>query len=76
LSLQQPSPENLSRLIELIKEQLNMVNAAVIRSEDYSLSDYDDIYSLYEFVANKQGNLTMFEIEGVLDELRSLKASK
>lgn len=76
MTLQQPTPENLSRLIETIKEQLNMVNAAVIRSEDYSLSDYDDIYSLYEFVANKQGNLTMLEIEGVLDELRSLKSSK
>lgn len=76
MSLQQPSPENLSRLIEMIKNELNMVNAAVIRPEDYSLSDYNAIYSLYEFVANKQGNLTMLEIEGVLDELRSLKATK
>lgn len=76
MSLQQPSLENLTRLIETIKEQLNMVNAAVIRPEDYSLSNYEDIYSLYEFVANKQGNLTMLEIEGVLDELRSLKSKE
>lgn len=73
MSLQQPSSENLTQLIESIKAQLNMVNTAVIQPADYSVDDYDEIYSLYQFVMKKKGNLTMMEIEGILEELRSLK---
>ncbi|MCH5583406.1 DUF1128 domain-containing protein [Shimazuella sp. AN120528] len=68
--------KNLETLILEIKSHLNIVNAALIQPEDYSEADYDDIVELYEYVNKKQGKLTLMEIEGVLEELRSLRQSK
>jgi uncharacterized protein YfkK (UPF0435 family) len=63
-------------MIVEIKNQLNVVNAALIQPEDYTSANYEDIVELYDYVKKKQGKLTLMEIEGVLDELRSLRQSK
>jgi uncharacterized protein YfkK (UPF0435 family) len=65
--------ENLTTLIEEIKSYLNVVNAAVIQAEDYSLDHIDELSELNDYVKKKQGKLTLMEIEGVLDELRNLR---
>jgi uncharacterized protein YfkK (UPF0435 family) len=67
---------DLVTLVNEIKSHLNVVNAALIQPEDFSTADYDDIAELYYYVKKKQGKLTLMEIEGVLDELRSLRQSK
>jgi uncharacterized protein YfkK (UPF0435 family) len=67
---------DLETLVLEIKSHLNVVNAALIQPEDYTSASYEDILELYEYVKKKQGNLTLMEIEGVLDELRSLRQSK
>lgn len=67
---------DLETLVLEIKNHLNVVNAALIQPEDFSAASYDDIVELYDYVKKKQGKLTLMEIEGVLDELRSLRQSK
>lgn len=67
---------NVETLILEIKSHLNVVNAALIQPEDYSEADYEDIVELHEYVNKKQGKLTLMEIEGVLEELRSLRQTK
>jgi uncharacterized protein YfkK (UPF0435 family) len=68
--------KNLETLIMEIKSHLNVVNAALIQPEDFSEASYDDIVELYEYISKKQGKLTLMEIEGVLEELRSLRQAK
>jgi uncharacterized protein YfkK (UPF0435 family) len=68
--------KNLETLITEIKSHLNVVNAALIQPEDFSEASYDDIVELYEYISKKQGKLTLMEIEGVLEELRSLRQAK
>jgi uncharacterized protein YfkK (UPF0435 family) len=68
--------KNLETLILELKNHLNVVNAALIQPEDYSEDSYDDIVELHEYVNKKQGKLTLMEIEGVLEELRSLRQTK
>lgn len=67
------TPENLNWILDEMKKQLKLVNATLIRTEDYDLDRYDELYDLYELIEKKQGNLTMMEIEGILEELRELK---
>jgi uncharacterized protein YfkK (UPF0435 family) len=67
---------DLITLVNEIKSHLNVVNASLIQPEDFSTDNYDDIAELYYYVKKKQGKLTLMEIEGVLDELRSLRQSK
>lgn len=68
--------KNLETLILELKNHLNVVNAALIQPEDFSEASYDDIVELHEYVNKKQGKLTLMEIEGVLEELRSLRQTK
>jgi uncharacterized protein YfkK (UPF0435 family) len=60
-------------LVTDIKYYLNVVNAALIQPEDFSLDNYEELTELYDYVKKKDGKLTLMEIEGVLDELRGLR---
>lgn len=73
MNLEEATRENLNRMIEAIKTHLNLVNASVIRPEDYRLDDYDDIRDLYEMTEKKKGKFTMMELEGILEELGDLR---
>ncbi len=68
--------QDIATLVTNIKSYLNVVNAALIQPEDYSLDNYEELTELYDYVKKKEGKLTLMEIEGVLDELRSLRQSK
>jgi uncharacterized protein YfkK (UPF0435 family) len=70
------SEKDIVTLVSEIKDQLNVVNAALIQPDDYKHASYEDIVELYEYVQKKQGKLTLMEIEGVLEELRSLRQAK
>ncbi|MDA8353078.1 MAG: DUF1128 domain-containing protein [Firmicutes bacterium] len=73
MNLDQPSRENLTFMIKEIKDRLNLVNAAIIRPEDYPMDVYEDVQEIYEMVEKKQGSLTMMELEGILQELGDLR---
>lgn len=69
---QTPSEKNLHSLVEKIKQKLKLVNDSLIKPEDFTLQAYDDLLELHNMINSKQ-QLTMMEIEGVLDELKRLK---
>ncbi|MBA4548450.1 DUF1128 family protein [Thermoactinomyces intermedius] len=70
-----PSKENLEQLVEEIKSNLRLVNASIIRPEDFDLDQYEDLLEIHRLIQKKEGRLTMMEIEGILEELRELRAN-
>lgn len=67
------SPENLIWVVDEIKSSLKLVNAALISPDDFHLSHFQDLLEIYQLIQKKQGQLTMMEIEGILEELRDMK---
>lgn len=72
MSYQNATKENLVRLIENIKQRLRLVNSSLIRPENFTLEHYAEIKEIYEMMEKKQ-RLTPMEIEGILEELKSLR---
>jgi uncharacterized protein YfkK (UPF0435 family) len=75
MDLQKATPENLAYVVNEIKSQLKLVNQGLILVEDFQLEDYDLLLEIYEMIRKKKGQLTMMEIEGILEELREIRAS-
>jgi uncharacterized protein YfkK (UPF0435 family) len=73
MSLEKASAANLAQIVNEIKASLKVVNAAIIAPEDFRLSDYEDLYEIYQMIQKKAGRLTMMEVEGVLDELGAMR---
>lgn len=65
--------ENISFLLGEIVTKLQLVNKAVIQPEDFSIDQYDELYDLYKLVSKKE-QLTVSEIEAIMDELRSIRS--
>jgi uncharacterized protein YfkK (UPF0435 family) len=74
LNLNSPTQENLSWIVNQIKNHLKVVNAALITPEDFTLDQYPDLLEIYQLIEKKQGRLSMMEIEGILEELRQLRS--
>lgn len=70
--LQNPSQENLAKLIEGIKSKLNMANTAVMRPEDFDLSSYEDLLYLHDMVQRKT-NLSISEMTALVEELGAMR---
>ncbi|MDV6379305.1 DUF1128 domain-containing protein [Sporosarcina sp. GW1-11] len=70
LSIQ--SPENISYMIEKIKEKLRMVNVDAMRSENFSTEQYEDLRYMYEMVM-KRDNITPNEMQAIAAELGSMR---
>lgn len=73
MDLKTASEANLTFIVNEIKANLKIVNAALISPEHFLLEDYEDLLEIYQLVQRKQGQLTMMEIEGILEELRTLR---
>jgi uncharacterized protein YfkK (UPF0435 family) len=73
MSLEKANPANLAQIVNEIKASLKVVNAAIIAPADFRLSDYEDLYEIYQMIQKKAGRLTMMEVEGVLDELGAMR---
>jgi uncharacterized protein YfkK (UPF0435 family) len=73
MSLEKASPANLAQIVNEIKSSLKVVNAAIIAPADFRLSDYEDLYEIYQMIQKKAGRLTMMEVEGVLYELGTMR---
>lgn len=73
MSLETASQENLIQIVNEIKNSLRVVNSAIISPEDFRLSDYEDLYYIYQMIQKKEGRLTMMEVDGILEELGEMR---
>ncbi|MFC5558832.1 DUF1128 domain-containing protein [Ureibacillus thermophilus] len=72
MNLSTPSKENVSYMIEKLKEKLKMVNTNVLRSEDFTEANYEELYDLYEMVM-KRDSFSPSEMQAIVSELGSLR---
>ncbi|MED3662728.1 DUF1128 domain-containing protein [Ureibacillus sp. FSL K6-8385] len=72
MNLSTPSKDNLAYMIEKIKEKLKMVNTNVLRPDDFSESDYQALYDIYEWIM-KRDTFSPSEIQAIVSELGSLR---
>ncbi|UFJ39422.1 DUF1128 domain-containing protein [Brevibacillus humidisoli] len=70
--LKEATQENLRFVLEGIKGKLNMVNASVMRPEDFDLSSYEDLLYLYNMVQKKQ-SFSINEMTAIVEELGSMR---
>lgn len=72
MNLTTPSKENVTYIVEKIKEKLKMVNSDALRSDDFNEDHYDDLYELYEMVM-KRDAFSPSEMQAIVSELGSLR---
>ena len=72
MNLSQPSTENVTYMIETIKEKLRMVNVDAMRAEDFNATQYEDLVYLYEMV-KKRDTFSPSEMEAIASELGNLR---
>lgn len=72
MNLSQPSTENVTYMIETIKEKLRMVNVDAVRAEDFNATQYEDLVYLYEMV-KKRDTFSPSEMEAIASELGNLR---
>ncbi|ARF16870.1 DUF1128 domain-containing protein [Sporosarcina sp. P3] len=72
MDLSTKSPENVSYMIEKIKEKLRMVNVDAMKPENFSTEQYEDLYYMYEMVM-KRDNITPNEMQAIASELGSMR---
>lgn len=72
MDLSTKSPENVSYMIEQIKEKLRMVNVDAMKAENFSTEQYDDLFYMYEMVM-KRDNITPNEMQAIAAELGSMR---
>ncbi|WEG11613.1 DUF1128 domain-containing protein [Pullulanibacillus sp. KACC 23026] len=73
MNLEEKSTDNLEKLIEDIKDKLQLVNRSVLTSESFSLERYEELYEVYKLVMKKP-RFSVLEMEGILDELKALRS--
>ena len=72
MDLTTKSPENITYMIEQIKEKLRMVNVDAMKSENFSTEQYEDLYYMCEMVM-KRDNITPNEMQAIAAELGSMR---
>lgn len=72
MNLSQPSAENITYMIETIKEKLRMVNVDAVRPEDFNATQYEDLVYLYEMV-KKRDTFSPSEMQAIASELGNLR---
>lgn len=72
MNLSQPSVENVTYMIETIKEKLRMVNVDAVRPEDFNATQYDDLVYLYDMV-KKRDSFSPSEMQAIAAELGNLR---
>ncbi|MFB4158670.1 DUF1128 domain-containing protein [Geomicrobium sp. JSM 1781026] len=75
MELQEATKENMTYMFEKLQERLNVVNRAILDPDGYSLSRYDDIRDVYDYVIHHP-NLSVKEIDALVSELGSIKVKK
>lgn len=72
MDLSQPTPENVTFMIEKIKEKLRMVNVDAMKAENFSPSQYEDLVYMYEMVM-KRDTISPNEMQAIAAELGAMR---
>ncbi|WP_280769015.1 DUF1128 domain-containing protein [Salipaludibacillus daqingensis] len=72
MSTNEKNRENLSKMIEDIKKQLNIVNGSAIKAEDFSYEKYDDIEEIHTMVM-KKSHFSVSEMDALISELGTMR---
>lgn len=72
MNLLEPSVENVTYMIETIKDKLRMVNVDAMKPESFNATQYDDLVYLYEMVV-KRDSFSPSEMQAIATELGSLR---
>ena len=72
MDLSQPTPENVTYMIEKIKEKLRMVNVDAMKAENFSTDQYEDLLYMYEMVM-KRDTITPNEMQAIAAELGAMR---
>lgn len=72
MNLSQPSAENVTYMVETIKEKLRMVNVDAMRAESFNATQYEDLVYLYEMV-KKRDTFSPSEMQAIASELGNLR---
>ena len=72
MSLEQPSIENLTIILDELKQHLGVANQALFDAEDYNLEKYEDLKFLYDHIM-KSGTLSPQQTDAFIQELRSVR---
>ena len=72
MDLTQPTTENVSYMINQIKEKLRMVNVDAMKAENFSTSKYEDLHYIYKMVMKRE-TITPNEMQAIVAELGSLR---
>lgn len=72
MDLTQPSIENVTFMVDQMKEKLRMVNVDAMRSDSFNLDKYDDLVFIYKTVM-KRNHISANEVEAIAAELGALR---
>ncbi|MBD7985792.1 DUF1128 domain-containing protein [Sporosarcina sp. Sa2YVA2] len=72
MDLSQPTTENVTYMIEKIKDKLRMVNVDAMRPESFNTEKYEDLVYMYEMVMKRE-TITPNEMQAIAAELGSLR---
>ena len=72
MDLTKASEENVTFMIEQIKEKLRMVNVDAMRADSFNTEKYDDLLYMYNMVM-KRANISANEMEAIAAELGNLR---
>ena len=72
MDLTQPTAENVSFIIDKIKEKLRMVNVDAMKADNFDTDRYEDLVYMYEMVM-KRDTITPNEMQAIAAELGSLR---
>ncbi len=73
MDLTQPTPENVSYMIDQIKEKLRMVNVDAMKAENFSTSQYEDLRYIYDMVMKRE-TISPNEMQAIVTELGSMRS--
>ncbi len=72
MDLSKPTTENVSFMIEQIKEKIRMVNVDAMRAESFNTEKYEDLRYIYKIVMKRE-HISSNELEAIAAELGSLR---
>ena len=72
MDLSTPTPENVSFMIEQIKEKIRMVNVDAMKADSFNTEKYEDLLYIYKIVMKRE-HISSNELEAIAAELGSLR---
>ena len=72
MDLSTPTPENVSFMIEQIKEKIRMVNVDAMKADSFNTEKYEDLRYIYKIVMKRE-HISSNELEAIAAELGSLR---